>query len=152
MFSGETNPDRVIAVNPADGKVLGTLALKGNYDLTAGLYDAQSNHLFVLDRSQSPRKLLEIDPADGTVLASFNSPLHGDEAGLAVDPVTGNLWMGSFNEISTLVEFDRLGAEVRRIDLASQGINNQEISGLAFDDTGKLLISSTQGRVYRVTV
>ena len=37
--------------------------LKGNYDTTAGLYDAASNHLFVLDRSQNPRKVLEIDPA-----------------------------------------------------------------------------------------
>ena len=132
--------------------MLGSLALKGNYDTTAGLYDASSNHLFVLDRSQNPRKILEIDPADGTVLSSFNSPLWGDEAGFAVDPVTGNLWMGSYNDSSTLVEFSRTGTEVRRINLASQGINDSEISGLAFDDTGKLLVSSTQGRVYRGTV
>ncbi len=152
LFNGEPNTDRVIALNPTDGKVLGSLTLKGNYDLTAGLYDAASNHLFVLDRSQNPRKILEIDPADGTVLSSFNSPLWGDEAGFAVDPVTGNLWMGSYNETSTLVEFSRTGTEVRRINLASQGINDSEVSGLSFDDTGKLLVSSTQGRVYRVDV
>ena len=152
VFNGDPNTDRVIALNPADGSVLGSLALKGNYDTTAGLYDASSNHLFVLDRSQNPRKILEIDPADGTVISSFNSPLWGDEAGLAIDPVTGNLWMGSYNDNSTLVEFDRTGTEVRRISLATQGINDAEISGLAFDDAGKLLVSSTQGRVYRVTV
>ena len=105
VFNGQPNTDRVIALDPTDGKVLGALALKCNYDTMAGLYDASSNHLFVLDRSQNPRKVLEIDPADGTVLASFNSPLWGDEAGLAVAP-----------------------------------------------NTGKLLVSSTQGRVYRVTV
>jgi hypothetical protein len=60
--------------------------------------------------------------------------------------------MGSYNDGSTLVEFDRSGTEVQRINLASQGINDAEISGLSFDDTGKLLVSSTQGRVYRVTV
>jgi uncharacterized protein YjiK len=152
VFNGEPNTDRVIALNPADGSVLGSLTLKGNYDLTAGLYDATSNHLFVNVRNQSPRQVLEIDPTDGTVLASFNSPLWGDEAGFAVDPVTGNLWMGSYNDTSTLVEFTRTGTEVRRISLASQGINDAEISGLSFDDTGKLLVSSTQGRVYRVTV
>jgi DNA-binding beta-propeller fold protein YncE len=153
VFSGEAYPqDRVIAVNPADGTVLGSLTLKGNYDTTAGLYDAQSNSLFLLDRSQNPRKVLEINPADGTVLSSFNAPLWGDEAGLAVDPVTGNLWMGSYNDGSTLVEMTRTGTEVRRINLASQGIDNNEISGLAFDDAGMLLVSSTQGRVYRVTV
>jgi hypothetical protein len=153
LFSGEAYPqDRVIAVNPTDGKVIGSLTLKGNYDTTAGLYDAQSNNLFVLDRSQNPRKVLEINPADGTVLSSFNAPLWGDEAGFAVDPVTGNLWMGSYNDGSTLVEMSRTGTEVRRINLASQGIDNNEISGLAFDDAGMLLVSSTQGRVYRVTV
>ena len=106
----------------------------------------------MLDRSQNPRKNLEIDPADGTVLSSFNSPLWGDEAGFAVDPVTGNLWMGSYNDSSTLVEFSRTGTEVRCINLALQGINDAEVSGLSFDDTGKLLVSSTQGRVYRVDI
>ena len=36
--------------------------LKGNYDLTAGLYDATSNHLFVNARNQNPRQVLEIRP------------------------------------------------------------------------------------------
>jgi len=43
-------------------------------------------------------------------------------------------------------------AEIRRVNLALQGVNNNEISGLAFDNTGKLLVASTQGVVYRVTV
>jgi hypothetical protein len=140
-------------VNPADGTVLGSLTLKGNYDTTAGLYDAQTNHLFVLDRSQDPRKVLEIDPADGTVLSSFNTPLWGDEAGFAIDPVTGNLWMGNYNNPSSdLVEMTRTGTELRRISIAAQGVDDAEISGLSFDDTGMLLVSSTQGRVYRVDV
>ncbi len=154
VFNGQPNPDWVTALNPADGTVIATLQFKGNYDMTAGIYDPQTNHLFVLDRSQNPRKILELDPADGTVISSFNSPLWGDEAGLAIDPVTGNLWMGSYNvpDHTTLIEMTRTGTEVRRINVATQGINDQEISGLAFDDTGKLLVSSTQGRIYRVTV
>jgi len=110
--------------------------------------------LLVFNGQPNPDWVTALNPADGTVISSFNAPLWGDEAGLAIDPVTGNLWMGSYNapDQSTLIEMTRTGTEVRRVNVASQGINDQEISGLAFDDTGKLLVSSTQGRIYRVTL
>ena len=116
------------------------------------MFDPSTGHLFLLDRSTNPRRILEIDPTNGAVLSNFNSPLWGDEAGLAIDPVTGNLWLGSYNNPSVLIELTRTGTEVRQVNVGLQGIDNSEISGLAFDDTGKLLVSSTPGRVYRVTV
>ena len=36
------------------------------------------------------------------------------------------------------------------MSLAAQGIDNNEIAGLAFDAAGKLLVASTQCMVYRV--
>ncbi|MDN5881793.1 MAG: hypothetical protein L0H37_05415, partial [Nitrosospira sp.] len=73
-------------------------------------------------------------------------------AGLAIDPVTGNLWLGSYSAGATLVELTRTGTEVRRLDLASQGVNNNEISGLAFAPDGSLRIASTHGVVYEITI
>ncbi|MCG2595894.1 hypothetical protein LZ009_24220, partial [Ramlibacter sp. XY19] len=44
LFNGYPNPDRVVAVNPGTGAVLGGLSLDGNYDLIAGVYDATTGH------------------------------------------------------------------------------------------------------------
>jgi hypothetical protein len=51
-----------------------------------------------------------------------------------------------------VVEVTKAGVEVRRVDLAAQGVNQGEISGLAFDLSGNLLVASTQGVVYKVVV
>jgi hypothetical protein len=37
-------------------------------------------------------------------------------------------------------------------DLTLQGVVNDEINGLSFDNTGNLLVASRFGMVYRVTV
>ena len=42
VFNGYPNPDRVIAVNPATGAVIASLALDANHDLTSGVYDPTS--------------------------------------------------------------------------------------------------------------
>jgi len=43
-------------------------------------------------------------------------------------------------------------SEVRRVQTASQGINQNEISGLSFAPDGSLWVSSTQGELYKVVV
>ncbi|MBC7726373.1 MAG: hypothetical protein H7242_01980, partial [Microbacteriaceae bacterium] len=43
-------------------------------------------------------------------------------------------------------------SELRRLDTRSQGIDQNEISGLAFAPDGALWVSSTQGQLYRLTV
>ena len=150
VINAYPNGDRVVALNPATGAVIASLTLL-NYESSAGLYDPGTNHLFVLDRRTSPTKFVEIDPATGTVLASFNAPINAGNAGMAIDPVTGNLWYGS-DQSNTIYEITTAGAAVRNVSLTSQGVDQNEIAGLAFDAAGKLWISSTQGRVYRVTV
>jgi ATP-binding cassette subfamily B protein len=73
------------------------------------------------------------------------------ETGLALDPASGNLWYGS-TQSPQVVELTSSGSEVRRVDLALQGVNDNEIAGLAFDAAGRLLVASTQGVVYRTVV
>jgi outer membrane protein assembly factor BamB len=65
--------------------------------------------------------------------------------------VTHNLWVAS-SQVNTIAEINpATGAVVRTIDLAPQGLSG-EASGLAFDASNRLLVSSTRGVVYRVDI
>ena len=51
-----------------------------------------------------------------------------------------------------MYELTTAGTIASQVDLTTQDINDNEVSGLAFDATGKLLVASRWGVVYRVTV
>ncbi len=152
VFNGYTNPDRVIALNPTSGAVIASLVLAGNYDLTAGVYDAATGKLFVTESNGAGNRLLKLNAQTGALEEAITVPLNiSSWAGLAIDPTSGNLWLGS-TQGNEVVEVTRAGVEVRRVNLAAQGVNQNEISGLAFDAAGQLFVASTQGVVYRVDV
>ncbi len=146
-FNGQTNPDRVVAVNPGTGALIASLVLAANYDTPAGVFHPGSGHLFVLDRRTGPHQIVEINPADGTVLATFAAPFNASYAGMAIDPVTGNIWFGS-NEQNTVVEITAAGQVVRSTNFTAQGGESGSISGLTFDAAGRLLVASTSGRIH----
>jgi hypothetical protein len=151
LFNGTTNPDRVTAVNPTTGNVIATLVLGANYDLSAGLYDPTSGHLFVIDR-RTPQRIVEINPANAAEIASFALPFAtSSNSGLAINPQTGNIWYGS-DQSTNVVELTRTGTVLRTVSLISQGVDNNEISGLAFDAQGNLYAASSYGVVYKVIV
>ena len=153
LFNGYPNPDRVIALNPTTGLVLASLTLAGNYDLTAGVFDATSGSIFILENNGPGNRMLQINATTGALEAAITVPIAiSTWSGIAVSPISGNLWIGSSSGGTVVVEITRTGAEVRRVDLASQGVNQGEISGLSFLPDGRLLVASTQGEVYRVTV
>ena len=54
LFHASPNPDRVIAVDPATGTVITSLALAQDYNTTGGAYDKTTGHLFLLDRRANP--------------------------------------------------------------------------------------------------
>jgi DNA-binding beta-propeller fold protein YncE len=145
VFNGYAYPnDEVLAINPANGSLIARLQLGSNYDLSAGVFDAASGHLFVVARN-SGTKVVEINPADGVEINSFATPFGAGQAGLAIDPTTGQLWYGSDNS-SKLELLDNTGTSVKEVDLAAQGLATG-VSGLAFDAGGNLLVSTTSGEV-----
>ena len=151
VFNGAPTPERVIAVDPTSGSVLATLNLAENHDLTAGIFDPTTGHLLLLQGNRNA--LVELDPLTGATLGSRSLGAVaniGYSAGLTIDPVTGNLWIGSYYEGGTLREITRSGSLVRTVNLESQGVDGYEITGLAFDTDGKLLVASTQGVIYKV--
>jgi DNA-binding beta-propeller fold protein YncE len=104
----------------------------------------------VLD--DNPNQFVEIDPATGAqVGAAKATPFDINFGGLAVDAVTSDLWVAS-SQVNTIAEINpATGAVVRTIDLAPQGLSS-EASGLAFDASNRLLVSSIRGVVYRVDI
>jgi hypothetical protein len=156
LFDGATNPDRVIAVNATTGAVLSTLILTKNYDMTAGVYDPFSGHLLIVDRSTgaNPNQIVAINPSTGAEIANsrFNLPFNAGEAGLVLDPAhNGTFWYGS-DQSTSVVQLSATGTVLQSIDLSPQGIDDNEIDGLAFDNNGKLRVASSRGVVYRVSV
>ena len=150
VFNGYPNPDRVMAVDPATGAVIASLALDANHDLTPG---STTRPAGTCSSPQRPRnQLVEIDPATGALLASLRcrSTCRAGRASPST-PSRANLWLGGTSG-SDLVEVDRAGVELRRIDLALQGVDQNEISGLAFASNGSLWVASTQGVVYNVSL
>lgn len=115
----------------------------------AGVFHPGRGTLFILDFS--PDQILERNPATGDAIATLTAPFDINFGGLAVDPVTNNLWVAS-SQVNTIAEINpATGAVVRTIDLASQGLSG-EASGLAFDASNRLLVSSVRGVVYRVDI
>jgi hypothetical protein len=153
LFDGQTNADRVIAVDPSSGLIIATLVLTKNYDLTGGVYDPSSGHLYIVDRSVGPNQIVAVDPADGTEIANsrFNLPVNAGEAGLALDPNgDGTFWYSS-DQSNHVWHLAANGTVLKDDDLTGQGVTHNEINGLSFDNAGRLLVASALGVVYRVT-
>jgi hypothetical protein len=149
LFNGVPYPDQVVAIDPGDGSVIASLVLEENHELPAGVFDASSGHLFVL--SLATNELVEIDPASGLAVDRFDlAPAVTNGSALAIDPLSGTFWIGAYDGGSQLVEISRTGSEVRRVDLSSQDVKNNEITGLAFAPDGSLRVASSLGVVYRV--
>ena len=104
----------------------------------------------MVSRNVNPNRLVEINPATGAEVSSFALPFNAGEAGLAIDP-SGNIWYGS-DQSTNVVELSRTGIVLKTVNLASQGIDDNEISGLTFDAAGNLYAASTRGVAYKVTV
>jgi WD40 repeat protein len=153
VFDGEPNPDRVTAIDPSNGTILASVQLGANYDLTAGIYDPATQHLFVLEQNGAGSRMIELNPTTGAQINAVTLPFNIQSwAGLAIDPTDGNFWIGSSSSGGIVVKVNSSGTELKRVDLSTQGINNNEISGLAFAPDGSLLVASTHGVIYRTSV
>ena len=56
IFNAYASADVVTAVNQATGAVIASLNLGVNYDLTSGVYDPTTNHIFITDRRAHPHR------------------------------------------------------------------------------------------------
>jgi DNA-binding beta-propeller fold protein YncE len=158
VFNGTATNDRVVAIDPTTGSVIASLLLAVNADLTAGVVDPASGHVFVASNSLTGgNHLVELDPLTGAQLGVIAAPFSVQTgAGLAISPTTGHLWLGAVGGGAVVVEYAITSTgvltELRRVNLSAQLVNQNEITGLAFAADGSLWVGSTQGEVYRVIV
>ncbi|MGB0600309.1 MAG: Ig-like domain-containing protein [Rubripirellula sp.] len=153
VSNSRPSPDQVFAINPITGEIISTLALEQNLDVVSLTYDPSGGgHLYLLDAN--PSQVVEIDLGTGSVINTIDISgfldLANGRGGLVIDPITGNLWVGGTAN-SNLIEITTDGTLVRTVDLTDQGIN-REASGLAFDQDGKLLVSSIHAGIYRINL
>ncbi len=150
IMDGTANPDQFMALNQTTGVQVAAVTLVTSLDGVAAVFHPGRATLFVLD--DNPNQLVEINPVTGASIGTaITTPFDINFGGLAVDPVTSNLWIAS-SSVNTIAEINpATGAVVRTIDLAPQGLSG-EASGLAFDASNRLLVSSTNGVVYRVDI
>ena len=139
--NGVINPDKVYAIDPATGLTLATLTLP-NLDAVAGVYDPGTGHLFVLTQGGV---LDEVNPATGSVLKTVTSTLGSGGGGLALDPSSGELWVGMTSGFlgGNVVELVRRsdGAVLRSVDV-TQGGGLGTVDGLSIDGSGRFLVAS----------
>ena len=155
VFNGYPSNDRVLAVNPTSGAVIASLVLDGNYDLTGATFNPANGHIYLTENNGPGNRIIELSAASGAQLAVITAPFNIQTwSALAIDPTSGHLWLGAVNGGAQLVEYriDGTGAlvELRRLDTAQQGIDQNEISGLAFSADGTLWVASTQGEIYKL--
>jgi hypothetical protein len=157
VFNGASNPDNILAVSPTTGAVIATLFLTANYDLTGATFDAASGRIFLTENNGPGNRIIAIDPSTGaqTAVTTVSSNIQV-WSGLAINPNTGHLWLGSYNAGGQLSEYSiNAGGTltlVSNADISGQGVNQNEISGLSFDASGTLWVSSIQGEIYKVTL
>ena len=150
VTDGYANPDRVNAINSSTGAVVATLILHDNLDANAGVYDAATGDLYLLQGSTN--KVAVVDPKTGLTLSQFATPAGVDywHGGLALGPKQDALWLGSAAS-NVVYEVNKAsGAVILSVDLTSQGVAG--IAGLAFNAAGQLLVASTDGVVFVVNL
>ncbi|HSV15380.1 MAG TPA: hypothetical protein VLI90_14060, partial [Tepidisphaeraceae bacterium] len=159
VFYGPSNPDYVVALDPATGTVISSLQLAGNYDNTAGIYDPSTGELFVVDRNHSGgNRIVAIDPVGGTEDPNFTfaAPFNLGDGGLALDPATsgpnaGTFWLSS-DQTGDIVQVTNTGTVLRHLTVGLQAPGSIGNSGIVFDAAGNLLVSTNQGVVLKLNV
>ena len=153
VTNGAVSPDTIYAVHPTTGQVLAALPLDDDYQSVGGTYHAASDSLFVF--SSALNRMVRIDPATGHTVrwtdpqtgaseVGMTSPFaaataitHGD---VTVHPLSGNLVVGA--DVSTVIyEVDMDGHVVRSLDLATYGLLEAGVTGLAFTHDNQLMLT-----------
>ncbi len=152
FIDGESGTAEIYAVDKTTGAVLATLPTAfGASHVVGGAYHSERNTFFLItdQLDATPNRIAEIDPLTGAILNSFTTGGFAVNFGdLDVSAATGNLLLVSSIQ-GTVRELSATGALVQDRALPA-GVS--AVSGLGFDDfSGELLLSSTNGTVYRVT-
>ena len=152
FIDGEVGGAEIYAVDKDTGAVLASLSTAfGTSHVVGGSYHPGRNTFFLVadNVDPTPNRIAEIDPATGAILNSFSTaPFNVSFGDVEVNATTGNLLLVSSVE-NMVRELRPTGELVASYPLPA-GVS--ALSGAGLDDlTGELVLSSTNGSVYRVS-
>ena len=166
VVNAADDPDRLYYLNPTTGAVIASVPLAGlpqvdELGVVGVAYHPTRQTLFVV---RSNDLITEINPATGAAIKSFHTGfgLSQSVGDIAVQPGTGNLIvadsgrrllmldpetgkvLGNYDPISNS-QFGTVLLYQQGVDFP--GFTNDDVTGLAFDNAGKLLASTYGQRV-----
>ncbi|MEO0795092.1 MAG: PEP-CTERM sorting domain-containing protein [Verrucomicrobiota bacterium] len=148
VVNGESDPQTLFAVDPADGNVLLTLALAEPIgQLTGGGFDPLSGELVTIDWQNDV--IITFDTANGQQIRTFGFGAGWDAffSDVEVGP-NGNLYLVSDAQ-NVIRVLDPEGSSFQDFDVGPLGISG--MSGIAIDPINNdAYISSTNGSVYHI--
>ncbi|MEL6476199.1 MAG: Ig-like domain-containing protein [Pseudomonadota bacterium] len=148
VINGESGTADIQAINPADGALIASLTTDaGAGSIVGGAYSAARDTFFLVNFSTD--EILEIDPATGTTINSFDTGDYGfnfNFGDIEIDPVTGDI-LGVSSAENLLIRISPVGDLIDLVDLPD-GVNS--LSGIAPIDGDEALVSNTAGRIFRL--
>jgi hypothetical protein len=144
VANGYANPTHLYALDANNGTELATLTLSSGLSPVAAVYDPNRSSLFLL---RSNGQVVELNPSTGAQLNAWLAPVSGGYGGLALDPSSGDLWLASSQSNALYLLSPSDGTLLGTVALRLQGVGN-ELTGIAFDASGKLWAASYNGYVY----
>ncbi len=132
--SSNTGGDYLWKLDPQDGTVLGTIPVPepnvSSYTIKGLAFDGQYLWVFEdLPSSNHPDKIYKVDPANGNVLKTINSPVNNYVGGITYE--NGHIWLSNYYGTTPegiLIEIDTTGVQGGTI--TTEG---EQPMGVAFD-------------------
>ena len=146
FLNGYQNADRIYALNPATGATIAALTLAENFDAVGMHWSQATGKLFVIDGPLD--ELVELNPANGSVLGRVTLPVALDYGGITED-AAGHLRIAS-STAGALLEYNAAGTTL--IGGTFLPRNSGTITGIAFDAAGNLHTATDRGVIQRVEI
>jgi hypothetical protein len=136
----------VFGVSSSTGELLAALNVTPYVWAVGGVYAPSTGRLYLLDNNSN--EVVVINPETGAELGRWLTPYDIGHGSLALDPSGNSLWIAT-DQSSQIVQVSFSGVELNRFNAGLQNVTGG-ITGIDFDSSGKLLVSTYWNVVYRV--
>ena len=143
----------VFAVSSFNGQVLEQLDTEPFLTAVGGVFAPSTGMLYILDSLS--REIVVIDPVDGKETSRWSVPVPVLLGSVALDPSGTSIWIAS-SRTTQVIQMSLSGLEIRRVETmlvpASSFKSNEGITGIDFDASGNLLLSTKSNVVHRIDI
>jgi archaellum component FlaG (FlaF/FlaG flagellin family) len=143
----------VFAVSSLDGQVLEHLDTESFLSAVGGVFAPTTGKFYILDAVS--REMVVVDPADGKETLRWSVPVPISNGSVALDPSGNSIWIAS-SRTTQVIQMSFAGEEIGRVETtltpASFFKSNEGITGIDFDSSGNLLLSTKRNVIHRIEI